>query len=495
MRAPASLFQRLVTATLVAAGFGVVWGVGAQWAQESARSAGRDQLYEELCVEADGTPVVERLEWHRDFLVIPPEGQFRDLHGNSVTVPEDTRWLNGAALPAGVREGWLGPFLSPDESWDWRIRDFQDERYPFIRWFFVCDGRRHGSAYLVGYDRRDAKRIGYLGTNGFRADALPPEERFPFCGTDRGSYFRVLTPNDYRYGPRVPYNFTADGRVASSPWQLYIQGDNDTIYQVRLGERAVTAAYKGEPVRSVSLLLRSAPPDQPRRKALVVRTADAVLVLGDGNEVVRRCRVPDELRERDFSWVELPDGLALASWANWDDDQSGVVRYRLYWFDDEGRVSRRDEADLRRGRTSNNRVFMAATFPEPLVADLLGLPARALQLRYTRKAATFTEAFGQALAEFWPPLLAVQVVSVVLAGLAYCRQVRYRTGRAERLAWPLFILLLGVPAWLAYRFGLSWPILERCPACAAPVPINRERCPACQAEAPAPAPKGTDIFA
>jgi hypothetical protein len=250
----------------------------------------------------------------------------------------------------------------------------------------------------------------------------------------------------------------------------------------------------------MNMLVEATPPGQPRRRSLVVRTDDEILTLDDGG-AKRRCRIPEELRERDFFWLELPGGdfLASAQW-RWD-ESSGKAHYRLFWFDAEGRVSRQEEADLQQGRPNrlglfaDLRVFLATMFPEPLVIDGFGLVAWALRQRYVRNAATFTEAFGRALEELWPALLVVQVVAGVLAWLAHRRQVRYHSGRAERIAWTVFVLLAGVPGWLAYRYGQSWPVLEPCPACGARVAINRDSCPACRTETPPPALKGTEVFA
>jgi hypothetical protein len=79
--------------------------------------------------------------------------------------------------------------------------------------------------------------------------------------------------------------------------------------------------------------------------------------------------------------------------------------------------------------------------------------------------------------------------------LCYRRQVRYGMSRWERIVWPLFVLLLGLPGWVGYRFGRSWPVLETCPACGAGVPRDREDCTRRETAFPPPALKGTEGFA
>jgi hypothetical protein len=110
-------------------------------------------------------------------------------------------------------------------------------------------------------------------------------------------------------------------------------------------------------------------------------------------------------------------------------------------------------------------------------------------------SASYPEALGQALTEFWPALAISQLVAFSFAVLCYRRQVRYGASRRERIVWSLFVLLLGLPGWIGYRFGRSWPVLESCPKCDSTVPRDRENCLRCTDDFPRPALKGTEVFA
>ena len=88
-----------------------------------------------------------------------------------------------------------------------------------------------------------------------------------------------------------------------------------------------------------------------------------------------------------------------------------------------------------------------------------------------------------------------QVLAVILAVLCYRRQARYGVSRTERIVWPLFVLVLGLPGWIGYRFGRSWPVLESCPECGTAVPRDREGCLRCTNDFPRPALKETEVFA
>jgi hypothetical protein len=73
--------------------------------------------------------------------------------------------------------------------------------------------------------------------------------------------------------------------------------------------------------------------------------------------------------------------------------------------------------------------------------------------------------------------------------------VRYGASGPERIVWPSFVFVLGLPGWIGYRFGRAWPNLERCPSCRAIVPRDRIECAACQRDFPEPALQGTEVFA
>ncbi len=140
-------------------------------------------------------------------------------------------------------------------------------------------------------------------------------------------------------------------------------------------------------------------------------------------------------------------------------------------------------------------LLVGPVFPSPLVLNVvLGifLPRDLLE---EGRAATFPEALARTLTEFWPALTIAQLLAAGLAVHCHRRQVRYGASGRERVAWPLFVLLLGLPGWIGYRFGRSWPVLEACPTCGEGVPRDRGDCTRCRAEFPKPALQGVEVFA
>jgi hypothetical protein len=491
MRKLSGLFPSVVLASLLAVGFAGVWGILVKFGHETLRSLRPATVEERPLFLADGTAVVERVCMVNGQQTVPPQEQFRDLEGNLVQVPADARWVTGVPLYGrGPGEGLLGGWLSPDESWDWRVRRLSEPQES-VSWYFLCDGRRHGSAYFVAYDTREARRVGYLGTAGFRADPLPAEECFPFDGSDRGIVFHLLNHRTYGRFLPVSRQISHQPRIVG-PEPVYLRADNDTIYQVDLAGRLVRVAYVGGPVRSADLLTRYAPAPAVGQTFLIVRTEEAVLEFDGQNQLARRFPLPPDLPERGFSWIEAPSGEIILLSDREYDYQADKVRFQFSWFDAAGRPLRQQESWLQMSRQSDDRVLAAGSL-SPAVGSWIFIDP--LTIRYFRQWSGYFQLLHNRLTLMWPALVLIHVVAAGLAWLGYRRLVRFGSTRAERVVWSVFVLLLGFPGWVGFRFARSWPVLEPCPACGSAAPRDRLACAGCRAEFPPPARKGTEVFA
>ncbi len=198
-----------------------------------------------------------------------------------------------------------------------------------------------------------------------------------------------------------------------------------------------------------------------------------------------------------FTFAEIPAGEALMFWHSPEDLLTTEVEHRICWVSPDGRIR---EADLTLPYSDpmrSMRTLSAAVLPSPLVLDVLLTWVRSLQREQEEdgRAESLPETVRLTLIDFWPALVSAQLFAAGLALLCYRRQVRYGASRRERTIWPLFVLLLGLPGWIGYRFGHSWPVLESCPDCGVAVPRDRESCVRCANDFPQPALKGTEVFA
>jgi hypothetical protein len=488
------LFQRLLLAAILGTGFTAAWVVVAAFALEISLYVADDEpTRETLLIRRDGTPVVavsgrgNRIR--RDGTpVVAVSGRgdvsYRDLDGNAVEADED----------AGVRFGGQSVVLPahpprPNDpgAWSARIASYSDGRTPATYWYFVADGREDGAAYFVAYDSRSKAVVGYLGTAGFRPGPLPEAERFPFsCPPQPPGQTRH--PSGYAEPHRAAPGFV-------SAWDVYLPGRDLNLYHIDLQHRSVEATLAGTPVCSTALLL--SPDEETRGQSFrpVVRTDDAILTLDAGGRVRNRYPIPESFRPWNLTFYETPSGEAVMYTNSVPDDVFGQVSYWIARVTPAG-VTRREQVTLADQPTLwSLQSLGGAVLPVPAaLAGVVGV-GRSQQILNHNLEATRPAAVARALAEFWPALAIAQLAAAALALLCYGRQVRYGASRSERVVWPLFVLLFGLSGWVGYRFGRSWPTLDRCHSCGVAVPRDRLECARCADEFPRPALKGTEVFA
>lgn len=477
------LFQPLTLGAILALGFLSVWiAIGFVAFENSRMIAMRNLVVETISIRADGTALIQHYE--NDAL------SQRDLNGNPVILPEDDPIgdMHGTSLiPAS-------PWRKEDSEWEQRVRFFTDGREPSTAWYFITDGTPEGKGYFVGYDDHSKAKIGYLGTAGFRAEVLPPEERFSFAGSTYGVRSRLFSfgQSSYRVVPSIG-SLGIEQSHGAMPSIVYVLGLDQKLYEANLRKRTVRVIVHAQGLHSLGGI------DDLTDKTvgnwrLAVRTDAAILVLDKHGIEQQRYPIPQELRERAFTFGETSSGEAVMYYSDERDIMDTEAVHHLIWVRPDGRsrttvVTLPGDSGMRSLRYS-----FAALVPSPVALGILGI-AQSRDLLKDGTVSTFSSALVRTLIEYWPALAIAQVLAAILAVLCYRRQARYGFSLTERIVWPLFVLLLGLPGWIGYRFGRSWPVLEVCPECGATVPRDRESCRCCTHDFPRPALKGTEVFA
>ncbi len=484
------LFPRLILGAVLAIGFLTMWLLVGMVVLESGLMFGwGDRGGDNLLFRADGTALIA----HTESSGIK---QYRDLNGASMNMPEDDAGtqLHGTRMPTAK------PWEEEDGDWDARARYFTDGRAPHTAWYFIADGQPNGSAYFVGYDSHTKAKIGYLGVNGFNADMPSPNERIPFAGATANGRGRVFCPDQDGHHHRVTSNngtfsiAIGYGTTMAMPAIVYVLGLDRKLYEANLRKRTIRVVLHESELHFLAEIYHPTASGQGDW-VMAVRTDKDILVLDRRHEECLRYPIPQELRPLTLTFGETSTGEALLYWKSEQDTLATQVEYRLFWVRPDGRcrtaiVTLPCESPLR------TLQLMAATVaPCPLFLDVILGVLRGGELQASGQEVTFAGAFVRAAREFWPAIAMVQVLAMALAFLCYRRQKRYGLGRAECIAWPLFVLLLGLPGWIGYRFGRKWPVLESCPDCGVAVPRDREECVRCANEFPSPALVGTEVFA
>jgi hypothetical protein len=477
------LFPPLSLATVLAVGFVVVWGIGSLWAvQLGMHVAGAIPEHEVLVFLADGTPRVAHYDSQYR------SRRYRDLEGNPVAPPEsEAGELAAVRLPAAPSSALsAGPV-----PWEHRICSFTDGQTPAVYWYFLSDGRADGTGYFVGYDSQSKVRVGYLGRAGFLDREPAAEERFP-CGRSMPLSSQPLH-NPTEHPENRPTLRARRGDL--SPWSVYVAGLDHRVYRADLQTRTVRVVLD-EPGLRTTVLTRTAPDQEAGALVrLAARTDDTVLVLNDSGTVQQRYPIPEGLREQTWNFAETTGGEALVTRITPFENRAGQLEYRIFHIAPDGNYRETAVVLPTGGGGLQLQVAGGVVIPSPLFLGGLVSTLVAREVRESGRAATWPDAVALAWAESAPALLIAQVLAAGLAVLCYRRQVRYAAGGLERIAWPVFVLLLGLPGWIGYRFGRSWPTLEACPECGALAPRDREACAGCTAEFAPPALRGTEVFA
>ena len=461
-------FRCLALAAFLAIGAGMIWGMAFGFSFGVLHSiVYRQCVNERLTYTHDGVPVIESYEG-RNY----DSRTYRTLDGEPMERPR-----------RGVRGYWAylqtidsrAPFFRP--TWSERITQLGGNGHE--RWFFICDGNLHGHCYMVGYDEKSKGKIGYLDRKGFRTDKPPLEEQFPIDGRKQTSGSLLFRCSQYsNWQPSTTYLVTKDG-----------------LFYVSSKKRIVKLIWKGTDLFSGTIAddLQTDPKTMQDQEAdsqsVLIRTPDRVLVYDSGGQKIQTYLLPAELRDKAFALIPLPDGKALV--------QSNIhQKDEVLWIDTTGKIVKRSDVNLQRSaRISDTTESLFVSFCVPSVGIIGGTlifypwgPASV-----NSWSLGYWVALSKGIRIWWPGLLFVSTLSVVLAILCYRRQRKY--GLEWTWLWVGFVFLFGLPAYFGYLAHRRWPARLPCPNCNNLAPRDREACFSCHQKFPEPAPNGTEVFA
>ncbi len=489
------LCRELLWAATLSAGFGMIWLVLALLCGGFALEAwnGPEREWpptEELVIKADGTPLIK--SWPRGN---PQVAAYRDLTGGPQAHPQASETADAVYLAGGpwTQSSWLSEL-----GWESRLNAFVEPEQPGTIWYFVHDGMRDGGGYFAGYDRSSNRLVGYIAESGFRADPPGPKEQIPIQSTR----MRIIPS----WGPsqcliwqgRVAVKEPPNSRIA--PSRVYVPSGN-RLRLVDLRTRTVRTAFEAkEPIVSFEFPARGSSSSEPpsRKPAIVIRTASNIFVLNSDHDIIRTFTIPgDSQNAHTVYWYELRDGQALAEFRSGrrTDGMENIEPLTLYRIAADGSTQGQTELTLRSGMLIWSRqresTLVTYAFPSPLILPV----EQTLMGLIIDGSGSLSAALGTMLGTFWPSLLAVNVLALVLAIAAWRRARAFALPGAHQVAWVVFVFLLGVPGYVGYRLHRRWPPRAACLSCHARVPHDRVVCAACKSPFPAPELKGIEIFA
>lgn len=409
-------------------------------------------------------------------------GGFRDLSGRPLDDAQASRLLPRGA----VKQPWLSFASLLSESAqrdrqrrrDWLYRMVELAGDAPVSWYGVRPSAQSDLAYCVGYDKVTKDIFGYLGQKGFHRELPPREEWFPTNG-DLRMWVSIASIGNTADGAR------ANTYKRSLPGGVVFLASPDRIWEIFVVSRVARVLFEAPNIIDIC-----ASPDE--RSGLFVRTDSKVIAIDLEGRPRATWKIPQELQREDLQWYELTDGNALVQTLH---QPGSDIHLRFFWVHHDGTISKTERVDARLGLPCGpgvEHLIWAAASPAPPTSSFISLVAVPLNAVGQGEQPDLPTAMARTLSDAWPALLAVYVLSAVLAWLTYRRQVRYALPAAG--LWAVFVFLLGVPGWLAYRWHRDWPLLKECGECHRAAPRDREACAACGQLFAAPPLLGTEIF-
>jgi hypothetical protein len=235
-----------------------------------------------------------------------------------------------------------------------------------------------------------------------------------------------------------------------------------------------------------------------KERTILVRTTQEILELDQTDHVLRTFKIPTEADRRSLvQWYGTETGQAFAVFTrpSAPGEPENISKQMVYRVASSGAIEDQFELGLQAGGSSWSKqteaLGMALLVPAPLILFVVDL----LREIVLDGAGSLPAAFRLMLAHSGPSLLVVLVLSLILAIMAWRRCGAYGLSRQSQFTWAIFVLLLGVPAYVGFLLSRRWPVREKCPSCRTEVPRDRTECARCGSLFPEPALQGIEIFA
>lgn len=445
---------------------------------------------------------------HEDVLVRADEFIVHSYQTGAQWTPYDTyRYPDGRPVPAVELKKWTAgswptptTFVGPlkqfvdyanyaPHGWNYRLSLLPSTGLEPAHWYLIHDDSIEGHAYFAGYDQLTRALVGYLGKDGL-VQIQPPEDRQFAIDLRRMGPGGGFT-SGVAGGGHTDFRSQSYQAAHLPSLSVYLlSGDELWLADLRQGTARQLGAFPG----AFDLHLAPLPPgamDAPEKieEHLMLRTRTEMIQLSLDGKESHHWTIPVEARDRmSFDWYNTGDGRAAVRYSlrfSPSDREDAIL-----WLAADGSVVRREVVALRLAETQRVQAgLFAVMLPSPTMYTYMAHKFASMNLMGDPLN---PGRFREVLALYLPFLLLVYGVSTALAICTHRRQTRYALPAAG--LWAVFVFLLGVPGWLAYRWHRDWPLLKECGDCHRAAPRDREACAACGQLFAAPPPLGTEIF-
>lgn len=449
-------------ALITGIGFSAVFAFLVLWISELLLADESWPSVEFLAIDQEGVPLIGK----PDRTELTPKIEYRTLDGTVQPIKQLHQYF-GDELTPREGDGWYGG------RWAQRVVGYFFELPSPAYWYlFDDDASFDGHGYFVGFDARSGLPIGFIGRDGYSRTVPRGDARIPLRGAGLYRSAKLMSqgmwnPFDsgmWHIGSVPQHESEYDFRNEPPPGIRYLLA-RQQILKVDFHEKAISPALAADDVLDAG---KDQHPDPEAVKIgahgysilMLARRADRVVLMDPRGEPRSEYVLPTELREADFEVFPLPgqdSWLAVVS----DRDRWYEHRNRLFWFDRQGTITRREEIELNKGLTARpawiTPLRVAACAPSPLILSAIALLAQ-----------------GRAVGAYNDEIVAPTVsgnlpaaglaLAVALSLTVFAARRQRHLGMPMSLAWLAFVFLLGLPGFAGYLLHQRWPIREVVPA-------------------------------
>lgn len=482
-----TLRSRLAFAFVLSIGVFVAWGFLVFWGMMIYSSAfPQNGVYRRLVFGSDGTPVIETATYYQTTL---PE--YTDLDGHEYVDPSED-WQNNRFQTGSLvsTDGGRNAGMSVQAT---RFYAFHSTTQPATFWYLRHSGAPDGGAWFEGYSAVTRRLTGYIGVHGPTAARPERAERFAVPLLAMSQLVEWSTQTGYAYdGVVIPSVILQAPPGALSHTVCVPAAENVHLVDLRNGS-VRKLLPKDRPIKALQVTKNA----DRRSKApqILVWTDESVLVFDEQFAQTDEYRLPADMPSWSLSLLKASD------------DSTWIVLYRkadrltrsdptmLHWSA-AGVAEPPREVPLKEVAYNQDAwlagVSLAVPSPIALTATVFGFAPYAMrqvdQITWSEGVARcFAAGAGPALIVLW-------LLSLVPAFLAIGHARREAVAQREALIWFAFVLLIGPPAYLGYRFHRRWPRQLPCPAGGHTLPADHFDCPTCHTAWPLPAMKGIEVL-
>ena len=468
--------SRFSLATMLGAGFAVVWIVVSIWLLIGLSMMISGSMVSKYpMVDNSGRILIQEYN---------PSTQQRkivDLEGKNIPQPD--------GVGTAASNTWVPPD-SPKQLSSRRqasVYSFTDQKDPKNYWYFVMEpsSTDETTGIFVGYHSRTRKCIGYLGRGGFTKMKPARDDQFAVSQYEFQTYNGIFPASGSAYpSTSIPnWGQAYQQGMGFPPWVVYMWSKPNLV-RINFRSRMVEQVFESDSVSHATRYYKPVPvkseddsdedgsgpnsdddelqrqPAYSQKLMIALQDTDRFILFDPANHSTTDIVLPESLRESDstFTLYQTPhDQVAMLTHIgeSWNDS----TYYEAIRFDSDGKITKKHERLVVMTVGDNIPAELAGigmnfALPSPLVISTLAVAVIPSTIPAYQKQ-SYSESLGDVIGFMWLGMVLLFAVSAYLAYITLKRERRFHS--EYPMVSVAFVFLFGWFGYIGYRLHRRWP--------------------------------------